>query len=186
MSADPASSRLKDRYPDRPEDAVLKVGLEVGSFGASDRMGRLLNFEVCPSGLRVAPIWPLGKRLFVPWTDIEVERRPGVYASRAVLRFGHPEIGRLNILGHVANRLARAIPAKWPEAAPIEDETRGQAFFRVARAWVLFSTLWLVMVAVGLRFAPPNQNSPPLIFLAAPIILSGAVSILSYHRRIRR
>ncbi len=174
-------------FPDRPETPILKLKWESGSFGNSTRLGRLIDFHVCPSGLRVKPVLPPGRTFFVPWQHLRLERLHRTYGDVAALRFGDPEVGRLNVMGHVANRMARAVPARWPETAPLQDETRAHALFVIARAWVLFSVLWLAMAGFVLWSSSSKGGSPPpLAIVLVPLGISAAVSILAYYRRVKR
>ncbi len=179
-------SQLAKHFPDRPGPASL---VENGSFGNSARMGRFMNFEVCASGLRVKP-WalfgPYSQTFFVPWSQIRVQRKMGSSVNRAVLTFGDPEIDRLSIHAHVANRMARAVPEIWPEQGPVVNETPAQAFAAVARAWLLGNVAIAVLFFLVFRLAPQNGDQAPLgLLLIFPIVL-GVVSVLSYRRRIQR
>jgi hypothetical protein len=131
----------------------------------------------------------LGRVFFVPWADIKVERKRRSYGERAALCFGKPEIGRLNIFGHVANRIARAAQEQWPETGPLRDESSSQALFVLARAWLLGSVVWAAMAALLFWVSPPPMTGSPALILAlilVPITANGVVSVLSYLRRVKR
>ena len=184
------TSELTVAFPDSPEEALVRLTLLTGSFGDSARMGRIMNLEACPSGLRVRPVAIAGLDLgtfFVPWGQLRVERKAGSYLNRAVLVFGDPEFGRLNIPAHVANRIARAVPGKWPEHVAFLDETPGHALATVARAWILgtavSSALFMALVWMTQR---EGSSSPPLVLILVVPVCLGVVSIVSYRRRMQR
>jgi hypothetical protein len=179
-------SNLECQYPDRPEPPLRTLRLATGSFGVSARMGRLMNLEACRSGLRVALIGPSRMRFFVPWAEIQVERRTGSYIDRAVLRFGDPEVGCLNLPAPTANRLAKAVPDCWPEIQPQADETPARAFLVIFRAWVLGAATISAMAGFFWLQGRDNSSRPPLILFVLPIVALSVVSVFSYWRRIQR
>jgi hypothetical protein len=104
-------------FPDQPEIASLKMKGQSGIMGQIPvSMRGVLDFAVCPSGLRIGInriFGPFSRPLFVPWAAIGVERKRRLFGEAAVLRFAG---GRLTIDAHLANRLAQASHGKWPEA----------------------------------------------------------------------
>ena len=82
------------------------------------RMNNILTLTACRRGLRVG-MWklfaPFDRPFFVPWEQLGVERREAWLQKRAVLSFGNPAAGKLDIAGDLADRLAGAAQGRWPE-----------------------------------------------------------------------
>jgi hypothetical protein len=108
---------LSSRFPDR-DDEVLATFRMASGFMRGVRMNNILSFTVCRTGLRVA-MWklfaPFDRPFFVPWEQLGVERREAWFQKRAVLSFGTPPAGRLDIAGDLADRLSAAAQGRWPE-----------------------------------------------------------------------
>lgn len=110
---------LESRFPDR-DDEVLATFRMASGLMRGVGMNNVLTLTACRTGLRVA-MWklfaPFDRPFFVPWEQLVVERRDGWLQKRAVLAFGAPPVGRLDIAGHLADRLAAAAQGRWPERA---------------------------------------------------------------------
>jgi len=101
-------------------------------------MRSILNLDVCPSGLRVGMMRLFGvfcRDFFVPWDQISVVRNDRLFWREAKLVFGQPANGSLKLQAEVANRLARAAGARWPEVGPFPEETDQAALQRLGKEW---------------------------------------------------
>ena len=114
-------------YPDTPEPPLLKLGGQSGWMGPlAVNMNGVLTLSACASGLRVGimrMLGPFSSNLFVPWGDIHAERRKRFFIQTVTLSFGSPVVGTLDLQAKVADRLAKAAGAGWPEPGPIPPET---------------------------------------------------------------
>jgi hypothetical protein len=150
--------RLAARFPDRSEQAVLRLRGQSGSMGLGVRMNTALRLSVCSSGLRVGMIRILGpfcRDFFVRWESIAVSRRKGLFGTIAELQFGNPVIGRLRISETCANRLAHAAAGRWPEAGPLPQGSGRDRFRRVFREWALVAGFFAgFFIVVPLLVAP--------------------------------
>jgi hypothetical protein len=119
--------RLTAKFPDQAVEPLLRVRGQSGWVGPISMRG-ILTLSVCPSGLRVGIMrlfGPFCRDFLVPWQDIMVTRKTGLFRRVAELQFGSPAIGSLSIPAHVADRLARAAVGRWPETGHFpEDEHR--------------------------------------------------------------
>jgi len=107
---------LMARYPDRDDPALAQFRFQSG-FMRGVRMNGVLNLSACRGGLRVGMLRLLGpfcRPFYVPWRDLQVERRQRFFGARAVLRFG--DASPLEISADLADRLAKAAAGAWPEA----------------------------------------------------------------------
>jgi hypothetical protein len=111
--------KLVAAYPDRPE----QVSMERHRYERT-RIGTLLGtgvrfwltLEVCPTGLRIKKSQLIdfhSDAVFVPWRDIQTDKRTGFgprpnFLGRITLIFGEPPIGSIEISGDTAASLAKA------------------------------------------------------------------------------
>ena len=111
--------RLARKYPDRNEPALLELRNQSGYMGPGVSMRSILHIDVCQSGLRLgmmAIFGPFNRDFFVPWEEISVKRTCWFFLFKvAELRFGTPPVGKVGVSAKIADKLARAIPEKWPE-----------------------------------------------------------------------
>lgn len=109
---------LMERYPDRLEDAKLKLTWQTGAMGVGVNYKNVLKLSVCPSGLRIGVMrmfGPFARDFLVPWRDIQVTRKRWFWTDVAELSFGGH--GKLAVNAAVADRLAAVAGKDWPEAA---------------------------------------------------------------------
>lgn len=128
---------LSGFYPNRDEPPLLSLRMQSGSMRWVG-MRSILNLDVCPSGLRVGMMRLFGvfcRDFFVPWDQISVVRNDRLFWREAKLVFGQPANGSLKLQAEVANRLARAAGARWPEVGPFPAETDQAALQRLGKEW---------------------------------------------------
>lgn len=117
LSAASGWKGLEARFPDREDQAVATFRMASGVMRGV-RMNNILTLTACRAGLRVA-IWkifgPFDRPFFVPWEQLRVERREAWLQKVAILSFGEPAAGQLQISGALASRLAAAAQGRWPE-----------------------------------------------------------------------
>ncbi len=179
---------LVAEFPDRSEGALLMVNGQSGTMGnLAVGMNGILDFSVCPSGLRVGInriFGPFSRPFFVPWGAISVERRSRIIGPAAVLRFGS---GRLTMAAYVADRLARASEGKWPEPGPFHVETPAQAFKSVFREWAVITVFASAFFIIAPRLLAASAGGPPIIVAVLfPAVFFGVVSAVRFARRIAR
>jgi hypothetical protein len=108
--------RLMKRFPDRAEDPILRLSGRSGSMGLGVGLRGVLTLSVCPSGLRVGILrifGPFSRDFLVPWDEIAITRSK--FWSSTNFRFGNPVAGILSISQSLADQLAGAAEARWPE-----------------------------------------------------------------------
>jgi len=153
-------------------------------------MNRILNISVCPSGLRIGMMRLFGiwcRKFFVPWEEIRVSRKDGLFGPSAQLQFGNPSSGRLRIPSHVADRLARASLGRWPEQGPFPEETSTQAFVSIVKQWIAVTLLAATFFIVVPRITSTHATFPPVsVAILLPGIVFGVASAFEYFRRIKR
>ena len=182
--------RLARRYPDRGEAATLEVKRQSASMGLGVHLSGVLSLGVCPSGLRICVMRLFGvfwRPFLVPWHDVTVERRKGLFAEAAVLRFGRPPVGRLKLAGYLADRLARSAPGLWPEAGPFPKETARQTLKAVGKRWFALTSPAAAFFIVAPRVAEPNLDQYPPIAVAIlfPALAFGMQGVVQYVSRRR-
>lgn len=135
------------RYPDQGASDIVRTFRGLSGAVAGTRMNGMLRVDIYQTGLRLGVSELIFPFIFVPWSDIHVERRDGLFQV-AFLVFGNPEVGRLKIEAFVADRLWRATPDLWPETgeAPQIDEMAAikRSFFE----WVAVSLILGLFVTV--------------------------------------
>jgi hypothetical protein len=181
---------LANAYPDRDEEALLKLRFLSGSMGAGVSMHGILKLDVCHTGLRVGILRLFGifeRDFFVPWTEITVERRTRFFMPMADLRFGNPALGHLALYPYVADRLARAADGRWPEPGPIVAETPREALTAIVKQWALLTGLASLFFIIAPRLLSQGQVAPPIaVAILFPAIVLGIGSLVQYFQRTRR
>jgi len=179
---------LMRKYPDRNETPVLRLRFQSGSMGVGVHMRGLLRLDVCPSGLRVGILRIFGvfnRDFFVPWSEIRIERKDRYFWKLARLRLGN--VGNLTIFAHVADRLARSLPGRWPEQGAFPEETKKQAGASVLKMWALATCLAALFFIIAPRMGSSNGVYPPIaVAILFPALVFGLVALVSYFVRLRR
>ena len=176
---------LAQRYPNREEAPLISLHFQSGSMRGV-AMSRILRLEACPSGLRVG-IWrlfgPFSRDFFVPWDDIQVQRKNRLFWKVADLRFGYA--GNLQVQDYAADRLWRAIPKQWPESGPIPVEDANQSVWAVLKPWALRTALAATFFTFAPRiFSPAGSEYPPLeIAIGFPAVVFGIAAIREFFKR---
>ena len=177
---------LARRFPDRPQPAILKLGNAYGSLRGVNFNG-ILVLSVCQDGLRVA-VWrifaPFARNFFVPWEALSVTRRNRVLWKIAVLRFGGSG-PQLKIMSHVADRLAAAVPGRWPEPGVFRRETAAEAAIRIGGQWLVATALVATFFTLVSRIDGPGPADPPLaVTILFPAIVFGVVGLFRFFASI--
>lgn len=173
---------LMRSYPDRPERAVLTLSRQSGSMGGVGMKG-ILTLSVCQTGLRLHMMrifGPFSRDFFVPWEEISVFRKQSwLMGPTAELQFGGA--GKLKLQAYVADRLARSIPTRWPEAELSPPVPRFGVFVRYLKMWlviVAFASAFFIFVP---RIMAPGAKGPPIaVAILFPAIEFGVASLLRY------
>jgi hypothetical protein len=175
---------LMMRFPNQDIEPLLRLRGRSGAMGLGVSMSGVLTLGACTSGLRVGIMrvfGPFCRDFFVPWESITVTRRTIVFWPYAKLRFGEPAVGTLTIPAHVADRLARAAPGRWPETGPFMEETRSETSRRLLTQWAIVTCVAaLFFTLVPLAVAPSGARPPILAALLFPAIAFGLVTIMRY------
>jgi hypothetical protein len=180
---------LMIRYPNREETELLSLKRLSGSMGAGINMNQILNISVCRTGLRFGMMRVFGifcRDFFVPWEEISVNRKDGLFGQSAQLQFGNPSRGRLRIPSYVADRLARASLGRWPEPGPFSEETSAQVLVSVARQWIVVTLLAATFFFVAPRIMSPQAKIPLSVAVLFPAIVFGLASVFEYFKRTKR
>ena len=182
---------LMQRYPNRKDEALLKLGYQSGQMGLWVGMRGVLNVSVCHSGLRIGILRVFGvfcRDFFVPWEEISVRRRDRFLWRAAELQFGHPAVGKLSISAHIADRLARSASGHWPEAGPFLQEANGQVFVGMVKQWAVTTFFAALFFTVVPRLASPRGTVPPvsvsILFPAIVFGIGGGDQIYSSHSEV--
>ncbi len=180
---------LMERFPDRAENPLLTLTGQSGSLGRVS-MSRILTLSVCPAGLRIGIMrifGPFSRDFLVPWDEITVARADRVLWRVAKLSFGRPPISTLTLQPHVADRLARAAGARWPELGSFPEETNNQALSRVVKQWLAATCFASAFFCIAPRLiGPKGVNGPPIaVAVLFPAIVFGIGAMVQYFRRNR-
>lgn len=179
--------RLMAKFPDQIVEPLLRVRGQSGSMGLGVSMSGILTLAVCPSGLRVGIMrvfGPFCRDFFVPWQDIRVTRKPVLFWPVAKLQFGNPAIGSLTIQAHVADRLARAAMARWPETGPFPEEKHHDTLRRLLTDWALMTcAAALFFTLVPLAVAPREGRPPIVVAILFPAIVIGMITVVRFVRK---
>lgn len=181
---------LMRQYPDRPEDPLLKLRWQSGSMGLSIRLNGILTLSACPSGLRVGMLRLFGifcRDFFVPWGEISVTRRARFFRQVAELQFGSPPAGRLTLSTSTVDDLRRAAGSACLEQGPLTEETREDAFRRLATMWLAYTVLASAFYFVVPRLLSSDGGGPPVaVAILFPATVFGLVFLVRYFVEIRR
>jgi hypothetical protein len=174
---------LMTRYPNRNEIQVLKLRWQSGTMGMGVRMNGLLTLGVCPSGLRVGMFrvfGPFCRDFFVPWEEVFVDRSESwLFGKRAKINFG--SAGSLTVFANVVDRIARALPERWPEKDAPAAETRRGIFLRLTKLWLLTAGGASAFLSVVILSLPSTETGPPLaVAILFPAIVFGLSFLLQY------
>lgn len=109
---------LSDAFPDRADETLIGFGAASGQMGLGVSYNSCLVITACRQGLRIG-VWkifgPFDRPFFVPWGQLTSERTRSLLGQRVTLCFGRPAIGHLQISSRLADKLAAAAGANWPE-----------------------------------------------------------------------
>jgi hypothetical protein len=120
---------------------------------------------------------------FVPWSEIRITRKERFFQKVVTISFGNPIMGSLTVPAEVANRIARASPDVWPEAAFFPDESEIQAGVRILKQWALSTSVAAAFFIVVPRVAFPDAAAPPIVVaILFPAIVFGIGSFVRYLR----
>jgi hypothetical protein len=179
---------LMTRYPNRNEIPVLKLRWQSGTMGMGVRMNGLLTLGVCPSGLRVGMFrvfGPFCRDFFVPWEEVFVIRTYSWLLGLQV-RMAFGSTGSLTVLAVIADRLARALPERWPEKDAPAAETRREIFVRLAKLWLLVAGVASAFLSVVILSLPSTETGPPpAVAILFPAIVFGLSFLLQYWSQAR-
>ena len=173
---------LMQRFPDRPQPAIFKLNNAYGSLRGVNFNG-ILILSVCPDGLRVG-VWrifaPFARSIFVPWQALSVTRRNRILWKTAVLRFGASG-PQLKIMSHVADRLAAAVPGRWPEPGVFRRETAAEAAIRIGGQWLVATAVAATFFTLAPWLGDPQGGNIPLaVTILFPAIAFGIVSLFRF------
>jgi hypothetical protein len=181
--------RLAARFPDREEEApILRLHGQSGAMGRGVSMRGILRLSACPGGLRVGMtrlFGPFCRDFFVPWDAIGVTRKKRWFSPVAELRFGSPGVGSLTIPARVANRLARAAEARWPEAGPLAEEPHGVMLRRLLAEWAVSTCVVALFFILVPLVVAPEARPPVAVAILFPALLYGLVALARYVREWR-
>ncbi len=173
---------LMSRFPDRPDGVRLRIGNLSGSMGLTVNMGGILTLSVCDGGLRVSMFrvfGPFCRDFYVPWSELSVARRDRLLWKVARLGLGRPEVGHLTIRTHVADRLAAAAGADWPEDGVFVPETTGQIASRIGLEWLVITILASTFFILAPRLMGAEAAAPPIaLCIAFPAVSYGIVALV--------
>ena len=182
---------LASLYPDRDEDARLRLGSQSGMMGWGVSMSGILVLSACPSGLRVA-IWkifgPFSRPFFVPWEEIRAAPRQQFFQKMVRLGFGLPEAGVLSIDARAWSRLSEEAGMARSDPRLLPPESNGQ----LARSLTL---QWLIITCGAAAFyyftpllmgAKSGQGPPLAVCILFPAIFFGIAQLFRYGRLSRK
>ena len=102
----------------------------------------------------------------------------------AELEFARQAQSKLSIPEHVANRLAASAAGRWPEPGPVPDETDSGALSRIAKRWLLSTTLAAAFFIIAPRIVAPTGAHPPIVVaILFPAIVFGLGAVIQYIRK---
>jgi len=110
--------RIEERFPDRDDEVLATFRMASAIMGGSARLNNVLTVTACRSGMRVAmsPLFgPKNRPFLVPWEQIGVQRGRMILEDIAILQLGTPPVGTMKIRATLADKLAAAAGARWPE-----------------------------------------------------------------------
>ena len=180
---------LTARYLYRSGEPRGRFTGQSGLMGRGVHLNGVLTLSVCETGLRVG-VWrlfgPFSPPFFVPWKEISVERRRRFFQKRARLGFGAPEVGSLEVLGYMADRLARAAGVSWPEPGSFPLESAAQSLVAVAGEWAAVTAFAAVFFTLVPRLASGGVAALPIAAtILFPAVAFGFVAVFRFLDRRR-
>lgn len=178
---------LAQRYPDRKEPPLLKIGSQSGMMRLGVGINGILVLSACPSGLRVA-IWrvfgPFSKPFFVPWNEISVRPSKVLFRPMARLSFGNPEAGVLTLEAQTWERLVQSASqhAGSPVAQTLPSMSEGRLLQAYVLEWATLTTLAAAFFFIAPRLLGARGGAlPPLVLCVAfPAAFVGVVQAGRY------
>jgi hypothetical protein len=176
--------RLVAEFPDQPIEPILRLRGQSGVMGPGVGMNGVLNLSVCPTGLRVGMMrifGPFCRDFFVPWERIAVVRKTILVWPLVKLQFGDPAVGALRLPAYAADRIARAIPDRWPEAGPFPEEKRADTMRRLLAQWAVTTAIAaLFFILVPLVVAPSELRPPISVAILLPAVVFGLAFVVRF------
>jgi hypothetical protein len=174
---------LMTRYPNRNETPILKLRWQSGAMGMGVNYNGLLTLSVCPSGIRIGMFrlfGPFCRDFFVPWEEVFVDRTESwLFGKRAKIVFG--STGSLTVFAAVIDRLAPALPERWPEKEAPAPETRREIFWRLGKLWLIVTVMASAFfIGVPRLMVPGNVGPPIAVAILFPAIVFGFSFLLQY------
>jgi hypothetical protein len=179
--------RFTDLGRDDRGDLLGSYKYQTAGMGIGVNLRNILTLEVYRLGLRLKILRVFGifnRPIFIPWSEIRVERKWALWGKAAVLRFGNGGVfSKLVISPNLADELWNDVGDYWPEKGPLpEPPTR---FVIIKRHFVY----WLFMTAIVATFFivvprlfmnithQNNSNSYPPVWVAVlfPAVVFGFV-----------
>ena len=184
--------QLAERYPDRNEEALVRLRSQSGSMGLGVSMGGILKLSACPSGLRVAILrvfGPFSRPFFVPWAEINTIPKTTFFIRRVRLGFGRPEVGVLTVEAWAWERLSqRALADGDAIQRKLSSVGNGELIRTCFIQWLLAT----VFASAFFYFIPRFQLSnslpiPAAVCIGFPAVAFGISQIIRYlrHRQTR-
>lgn len=181
---------LAERFPDRDDHIVLKMGGQSASMGnvrgLPVSMNGCLTLTACEAGLRVG-IWrifgPVCRPFFVPWEEIRAEKGVSLIFARTRLRFGEPQVGTLVLWESVWNILQTACL----DDSALSKKRLGRAFkVMVVQTWLLPTAISATLFCLIAAVEENRSEQPPWIVLIAFPAIIFAINPMFQFLRLRR
>lgn len=187
---------LMKRFPDVSDRGEMiksyspmrvKMGIGVHFQG-------ILTLESYPQGLRLKMFrlfCPFNQPLFVPWDQIEVERKREFFVKCAVLYFGERgAFSKLVVAEDLANRLWQDMGAVWPEKGRVPDPQPSQLIiYKILLRWLgmtlLASAFFVIAPRLMTPHGNPNNYPPILVAVLFPAVVFGIVSCVDAYNKLR-
>lgn len=176
---------LAERYGDHPDEIFARFRGQSAAMGVVN-LNAVLDLAVGRAGLHLGVnrvFLPFCRPMLVPWSQIIVERRTTLGFRRARLFFGEEHIGRLEIAGHLADRMAVAAGGAWPEAGPFTRETAVRATSETLAEWVILAIVSATLFAALSHIYPALRAVPVRVGLVLPAIAISAYAFFRYVKR---
>jgi hypothetical protein len=179
---------LADTYPDRDDPAILRMDFQSGIMGRGVSLHGVLRVEACAWGLRFGILrifGPFSRDFFVPWTEVTVTRRIIFLRQMAELRFGGRGFQTINLPRHLADRLALAVPGRWPEPQMPPPESKSQILRSVFLQWLATTTLASAFFIIVPRLLNYGVTGPPIsVAIIFPAVVFGLGALFQAFRRL--
>jgi len=176
---------LQSQYPDQPEAPTRRWSMASGRLGLTSYSGCMV-LSACPSGLRIG-VWrvfgPFCHSIFVPWSDLSVERRG--WSTRLVIGragTGDEPIGQLSLSDTLVSEIARSAGKSWPQGGVIATEPSAkQMAARLLAQWAFISVVGSLFFTLVPRVLRPGAAAPPLVVaIGLPTLFFGAVCVVQF------